>query len=124
METRLAAHYIFPIVSSPLKNAILVLDESGTILDLIDTGGELRESARLTFYSGVLIPALPQLSLAALFERQQQMPHLSLHALLCTFANNSESGFSIGKKAGVYLLSPLDMAHLRLTSQSKLKKLV
>ncbi len=124
METRLAAHYIFPIVSSPLKNAILILDESGTVLDLIDTGGELREIARLTFYCGVLIPEFPQLDITSLHERQQQMPQLSLHELLCTFAGNSEPVFVVGKKAGVYLLSGLDMAHLRVTSHSKLKKLV
>lgn len=124
METRIAAHYIFPLTSDPIKNGILVLDNQGMVIDLIDNKGELRESARLSFYSGILIPALPQLTIHSLRDRQQQMPHLSLQKLISTFSDSPDQDFIVGNKVGVLLLSGLDMKQLSLTPQSKLKKLV
>ncbi len=53
---KLSADYIFPVSSPPLKQGILVLDDDGTLLEIIDTGGNLRESANLEFYNGILIP--------------------------------------------------------------------
>ena len=34
------------------------VDDNGTILELIDTGGKLRESGKLEYYDGVIIPGL------------------------------------------------------------------
>ncbi len=53
---RIAANYIFPISHHPLKNGILEIDEQGTILNLIDTNGDLTESRNLEFYNGVIVP--------------------------------------------------------------------
>lgn len=53
---KLSAHYIFPAKSPPLKFGILVLDEEGRILDLIDTGGVMKEESNLEFYPGILTP--------------------------------------------------------------------
>ena len=33
---KVAANYIFPISSEPLRNGILVFEEDGTIIDIID----------------------------------------------------------------------------------------
>lgn len=53
---KISATYIFPGNRPPLKNGILICDDDGTILDLIDTGGQLREQAGMEFYSGILVP--------------------------------------------------------------------
>ena len=53
---KLSADYIFTSVTSPLKRGILVLDDDGTILDVIDTHGKLEEIANLEFYNGILVP--------------------------------------------------------------------
>ena len=53
---KLSADYIFTSVSSPLERGILVLDDDGTILDIIDTHGALEEMADLEFYNGILVP--------------------------------------------------------------------
>lgn len=53
---KLSADYIFPVSSPPLKQGILILDDDGTLLEIIDTGGKLRESANLEYYNGILIP--------------------------------------------------------------------
>lgn len=53
---KISAHYIFPVGSAPLKNGIVVLDDSGLILDVIDTGGILREAENIEFYNGILVP--------------------------------------------------------------------
>ncbi len=53
---KISANYIFPITSKPLKNGILVTDDEGKILELIDTKGDLTEIAGLEHYNGVLVP--------------------------------------------------------------------
>ena len=53
---KLSAHYIFPVGCPPLKYGIVVLDDDGTIIDLVDTGGKVAETSKLEFYPGVLVP--------------------------------------------------------------------
>jgi cytosine/adenosine deaminase-related metal-dependent hydrolase len=53
---KLAATYLFPGNRPPLKNGILLCEDDGTVVDLIDTGQQLREQAGLEYYSGILIP--------------------------------------------------------------------
>ncbi|MDP4189049.1 MAG: S-adenosylhomocysteine deaminase, partial [Bacteroidota bacterium] len=53
---KISAHYIFPVGAAPLKNGIVVLDDGGLILDVIDTGGILREAENIEFYNGILVP--------------------------------------------------------------------
>ncbi len=53
---KISANYIFPVSGKTLKYGILVLDDRNKIVDLIDTGGNLRESAGLEYYNGILVP--------------------------------------------------------------------
>lgn len=53
---KIAANYIMPVSSPPLRNGIVVLEDDGSILEVIDTGGKLRESSNLEFYNGIIIP--------------------------------------------------------------------
>ena len=53
---KISATYIFPGNKPPLKNGILICDDDGKILELIDTGGQLTEQAGLEYYSGILVP--------------------------------------------------------------------
>lgn len=53
---RIAANYIFPVTSKPLKNGIVEIDDQGKILNIIDTEGAISESRNLEFYNGVLTP--------------------------------------------------------------------
>lgn len=53
---KIAANYVFPVSSSPVRNGILVIDRNGRIKDLIDPGEDLRESENLEFYNGILVP--------------------------------------------------------------------
>lgn len=53
---RLAASYIYTEPGRMLKNGILEIDEESRIINLIDTGGGLRESANLEYYNGVIVP--------------------------------------------------------------------
>jgi aminodeoxyfutalosine deaminase len=53
---KISATYIFPGNQPPLKNGILICEDDGTVMDLIDTGGQLREQAGLEQYSGILVP--------------------------------------------------------------------
>jgi hypothetical protein len=53
---KISASLILPVSSQPLVNGIISLDKEGRILDLTDTGGNLREEAGLEFYSGAIVP--------------------------------------------------------------------
>jgi len=53
---KLAATYLFPGNRPPLKNGFLLCEDDGTVVDLIDTGEQLREQAGLEYYSGILVP--------------------------------------------------------------------
>jgi len=53
---KIAANYILPISSVPIKNGILVVDDFGKIIDIIDNNGNLNETAGLEFYNGAIIP--------------------------------------------------------------------
>jgi len=53
---KISASYIFPVISKPLKQAILVISDNGEILEIIDTGGKLRETESLEYYNGIIVP--------------------------------------------------------------------
>ena len=53
---KIAATYIFPGNDSPLKNAVLFLDDNGTVLDMFEQGENFHEKAGVEFYSGILAP--------------------------------------------------------------------
>ena len=53
---KISANYIFPISSPPIKNGIIVLDDNNKIIDIINNGGELKETYNLEFYNGILVP--------------------------------------------------------------------
>jgi aminodeoxyfutalosine deaminase len=53
---KFAATYVYTLCGEVLKNGIVVVDNEGTILDVIDTGGELRELASMEFHAGIIVP--------------------------------------------------------------------
>lgn len=55
---RISAQYLFTQAGKPLKRGIVTVADDGTVTDVEDTGGNLRESAGIEFYSGIIIPGL------------------------------------------------------------------
>lgn len=53
---KLSAHYTITGTGAVLVKGIIILSDDGTVIDIIDTKGELDEMANVEFYSGVLIP--------------------------------------------------------------------
>jgi cytosine/adenosine deaminase-related metal-dependent hydrolase len=53
---KIAAPYIFPVVSPPIKNGILILTDEGEIAEIIDPKGQIPELPNLEYYNGILIP--------------------------------------------------------------------
>jgi cytosine/adenosine deaminase-related metal-dependent hydrolase len=52
----LSADLIFPVSSAPLKEAVLVAEDDGTILDLLTAGDDLPEKANIESFRGFLCP--------------------------------------------------------------------
>ena len=53
---KISAHYIITGTGAVLVKGIIIVSADGTIVEIIDTNGELEEMANVEFYSGVLIP--------------------------------------------------------------------
>ena len=53
---RFSAHYVYTNLGAPLKNGVIEVDNNGEIVNIIDTKGELKESRKLEFYNGVIVP--------------------------------------------------------------------
>jgi len=53
---RIAANYVFPVVSPPVRNGILELEENGRIARVADPGSQMREMRRMEFHNGILVP--------------------------------------------------------------------
>jgi len=56
MIRKFSASWVYPLHTPPLKNGIVSVDENGLIVDITDTGGELREMERLEYHTGIIIP--------------------------------------------------------------------
>ena len=55
---RISAQYVFTAAGKPLRRAVVTAADDGTIVEVEDTGGELKESAGTEFYNGIIIPGL------------------------------------------------------------------
>jgi cytosine/adenosine deaminase-related metal-dependent hydrolase len=53
---KISASYVYTLAGKPLKNGIVVVDQSGVIQEVIDTKGELQETEGLEHYAGILCP--------------------------------------------------------------------
>jgi aminodeoxyfutalosine deaminase len=53
---RFASHYTITGPGTFLRKAIITTGDDGTILDVEDTGGDLKEEHSVEFYSGIIVP--------------------------------------------------------------------
>lgn len=53
---RVAANYVFPVSSAPVKNGIIEFDTEGKIISVTDPGDHFTETSKLEFFNGILIP--------------------------------------------------------------------
>lgn len=52
----MAATYIFPGTGEAVKNGVLVLEDDGTVMDILEKKDNFREEAGVEYYSGALVP--------------------------------------------------------------------
>ena len=52
---KLAANYVISDSGEILKNGIILAEDEGSVLEYIDTEGDLQEIARLEFHNGILL---------------------------------------------------------------------
>lgn len=59
---KIAATYIFPVISPPVKNGILICKNNGIVIDIVKTEKNLKEQAGLEYYSGILTPGFVKIN--------------------------------------------------------------
>lgn len=81
---KLSAHLVFCGDGQVLKNGVLHVAPDGTILDVIDTGGKLKESANLEFYNGAIVPGFVNCHCHLELSHMQNLikPHTGLHGFI------------------------------------------
>jgi hypothetical protein len=62
---KFAANYLVSETGKFLKNGILLAEEDGTVVEIIDTKGDLDEIAQLTFHNGILMSAYSFIRISA-----------------------------------------------------------
>lgn len=60
MVRKISANYIFPVISEPIKNGVIVINDKNIITEIIDSKGKLTEQANLEFYNGILVPGFAE----------------------------------------------------------------
>jgi cytosine/adenosine deaminase-related metal-dependent hydrolase len=53
---KIGADYIFPVSSDPIKNGIIIIDDHGTIKEIIDNKEDNKPIDNLEFYNGIIVP--------------------------------------------------------------------
>ncbi|RPH32754.1 MAG: hypothetical protein EHM93_07965 [Bacteroidales bacterium] len=53
---RYSANYIYPINGVPIRNGIVVIDNSRKIVEIVDPKGNEKEYESMEFYNGVIVP--------------------------------------------------------------------
>ena len=53
---KIAANYVCPIVSEPLLNGTLILDDDGKVIDLVEGAAGFKEHENVEFYNGLIVP--------------------------------------------------------------------
>lgn len=88
---KIAATYIFSLCGAPVKNGILVCNDNGSIVEVIDRGESFREEAGVEFYSGILVPGF--IGIGRDFQNQNKITNRKYwangFALLASIAKNT-----------------------------------
>lgn len=86
---KISAHFIITGKGDILKNGIVVTDDYDTVLEVIDTGGIVREMAGVEFFSGTIVPGfvnthchLELSHLHNLFPEKRGLPNFLKHVLM------------------------------------------
>ena len=115
---RLAANYIFPISSSPIKNGYIEFDNSGKITQMEPLEKEIESTE---FYNGIICPDL-NINISEFHSLTQS--NTSIKDFFQTINKNTRYVFEIGKAPGAILIKDIDLKELRLTTNSSIIKLI
>ena len=147
---RFAANYVCPVSSPPVRNGIVLTDDEGRIMDMIDPHDHFREMSALVFYNGVLIPSLvvqgtpkerkgSEKDMSAWLTEwfssenpgenprdtfNKQLKKITLEAAAKIGIQDTMGSLEIGKKPGILLISPFDFERWIPTPMSTITQIV
>ena len=150
---RFAANYLLNESGALLKNGIVEINDSGKVLQILDTNGDLRETSRLNFQNGILIPGF-ELEKVQLTDPGIENPFLALFPKtnILTLLQIIQAGIKFWEQTpdstishflenmdellirsgdykkevipGIFLLIGCDLVNMKFTPKSRLKRLL
>jgi hypothetical protein len=136
---RLSANYVFPLTQPPIRNGIVETDNDGLVVSVVDPKGDFRETSKLEFYNGVLVPGFTsgqdprRLAGDQVRSLARRYPGLTFHELLQWISSDGAGVFPPGDRPGsiepgssveIILIQPFDFSSMQLDPRSKAFKLV
>jgi cytosine/adenosine deaminase-related metal-dependent hydrolase len=140
----LSAQYVFTNTGRPLKRAVITTEDDGTIINIEDTTGTLREKHSTEFYNGIIVPGFvdphchPDLShfisiLEELKTLQLNFQDIPVEDLVSWATINGAKtlrkldrfgSIEPGKKPGLLLIENVDLQNMRLLPESVVTRLI
>ena len=151
---KLAANYILSESGLLLKNGILIAEDDGNVIEVVDTKGDLDEIAQLTFYNGILmvnklyirkntestetdslvqfvnlkIGGFEQLTSTEIIEiakqTQAEFSEMKIPEISAAIFSLLNSCFCIKEQPGIFLLVSSDLIGLHFKPQTMLKRIL
>jgi hypothetical protein len=138
---KIAASYIIPVSSKPIKQGIITISEIGEIIDVVNTNNNFTEQFKLEYYNGIIIPMfinctngeaklLDKFSLQNVFSEIKKNSNISLlqiieeNTLKKAIENNVQNlfgSFENKKKPGGALITNVDFDGFLLTDKSEIR---
>lgn len=133
---RISASYIFPLVAKPIKYGIITIDSNGTIVEVFDTRGELKEYPMLEFYNGVIVPFFHATDQNLEFEKFKIQALALSHSDFQIFitekihhhfppnSRNQKGLIATGANPGLNLIDPFDFERMSVLPESRIRSLI
>ncbi len=120
---KFSAHYVFPVSTLPIKNGIVVTDDSGKIVEVINPNNDFKEIAGLEFHNGIICPDFTDNKMFVSLQKKKGIEINSLLSEMC-ITSSEKGSIEPGKKPGLLLISGIDYSNMALKENCSLKKLI
>ena len=117
---RIGAHYLYINPDVLLKNGVVEIDDKNIVTDYFSLNDIDVESSKTEFYTGFLAPAFVDITIHQLWKMQQNFPNSNI----IDFIKSTSASIEKGKQVEIWLVENLNLVDLKITAETKIRKLL